>query len=101
MTDGQNFPVTFIRKPLQLRAMQWTGDNEDAIQTELAGQGFREVTLCTDPEHKHHPEQTAEVRNDFYDAWEGVEEGWWVCLDPHGRLFATSGAILEANYDQA
>lgn len=104
MSDGRHNPVVFTRRPLKLRAMQWTGDNEQDIQRELAGLSFQSKGIACDKPgctcgSWEHPEITAEVRNDFAGCTQGMETGWWVCVDEHGRMFPVDNDTLMANYD--
>lgn len=100
MSKGADFPVEFHRLPMKLRAMQWTGDNEGAIQTELTGDGaFHEIEYCEPDCPCDKPaEITAEVLNSFGTYWQGMETGWWVCMNESGQLFPLSPEMLVANY---
>lgn len=99
MTRGTDFPVEFHRLPMKLRAMQFNGINELAIQTELAGQSFALIANCPpDCGCGRPPEYTAELLNGFAGDWQGIKEGWWVCMNEDGKLFPLDQATLDANY---
>lgn len=100
MSKGADFPVEFHRLPMKLRAMQWTGDNEAAIQTELTGSSsFREIPACEPGCICDKPsEVTAEVLNSFGGYWQAIETGDWVCLNEKGELFPVEASTLMANY---
>lgn len=101
MSRGTDFPAEFHRLPMKLRAMQWTGINELAIQTELTGtQSFRAIPPCEgeDCQCGRPGWATAEVLSSFSHDWQVIGEGWWVCMNEDGKLFPLDQATLDANY---
>jgi hypothetical protein len=73
-------PDTYRKKPIELQAIQWTGDNADAIN-DWCGWKFDLV----DPEDRgDNPDHTAQVFVDANSVWIGIETGEWILKDRKG-----------------
>lgn len=91
-------PQTFRRKPIEIQAMQWTGDNAD----ELAGwtNGDFHVIDEEDRPHCDDPESTGSLLCGVNSVWFEMATGDWVCL-LNGYFFWIGGEPFRRDYEEA
>lgn len=88
---------TFRKKPVEIQAVQWTGDNEDEIQAWTGGAiGFHKI----DPgEHVDNPDATAALYVAANSIWLAIETGEWVIRDSKG-FYPCKADVFAASYEE-
>ena len=85
---------TFRRRPAEVQALQWTGDNAAELE-KFAGPDFDVVDQPDD-----NPEATAAIREGVHGTWELLYTGDWVIRDAEGRLAPVRAADFDAAYER-
>lgn len=89
--SGKGEQVTGVRrfrkKPIEVRAVRWTGDNLAAVQA-FAGADFREGEEC------------AQVYDKLHDTWMNVYDGQWVIEGVQGEFYPIAPDVLAATYEE-
>jgi hypothetical protein len=92
---------TYRKRPVTIEALQWTGDNVEAIQQWV---GCQEGIYLFLPECGHDMSGTDNTKPVLYvaanDAWLNVEIGEWIAKDRHGFYPIKDDVFLES-YDKA
>ena len=84
----------FRKKPVEVTAVQWTGDNEAEVRA-LAGEHFHAV----DPEDRgDDPDQTAALL-DEHSAWVEVYDGQWIVKGVRGEFYPITSEVLAETYE--
>lgn len=88
---------TFRRKPLLVKGMQWTGDNEAELRAWTGG----DFALTAMVDRITDPDLTGQVWVEPHSAWVPMRTGDWVMRDIYGEHYPTSPLVLEAMCDPA
>ena len=89
-------PQTFRHRSEEIEAVQWTGDNADALRA-FAGPDFDEIDL---DDRTEDPDETAAVRESEHGTWRGLKPGDWVVrLD--GGLYEFAADDFAKQYEPA
>jgi hypothetical protein len=83
----------YRKKPVEVEAMQWTGDNALAL-TSWTSNAFYPV----DPEDRDDPETTGDLLVTANSAHVGIETGEWIIRDARG-FYPCKPDIFEATYE--
>lgn len=87
-------PGFYRKKPLEVEAIQWTGDNANSIH---AWAGWKFDVLA--PEDRgDNPDYTAEVFVDANSVWIGIETGEWILRDSKG-FYPCKSDVFAETYD--
>lgn len=89
----------FRKKPVEIEAVQWTGDNEDELYAFTGAQNF----VVTDPEDRANsddPEATASVFDELHSTWVLVYTGQWVIRGVKGEFYPINEQVLAETYDR-
>lgn len=88
-------PRTYRKKPIEVQAMQWTGDNAEAIR---AWTGSKFDVL--DPEDRvDNPDHTAQLLVDANSVWMGIETGEWILCDRKG-FYPCKADVFAETYEE-
>jgi len=80
----------YRKKPLTVRAVQWTGDNESELHVFTGGR-FQAV----DPEDRgDDPAITGAVLDVLHSTWVGVKDGQWVIQGVKGEHYPIDEEVL-------
>lgn len=88
-------PQKYRKKPVEIEAMRWDGDNAEDIQVWM-GLGFHPVAPA---DRAKNPESTAELFVNANSRWLGIETGEWVIRDSRG-FYPCKPDIFEATYEE-
>ena len=86
---------TFRKKPVTVRAVQWTGDNEQEL-VEFTGGKFMAVA----PEDRgDDPEITGQVFDYLHGTWVGVKTGQHVVEGVRREFYPIDESVLAETYE--
>lgn len=85
--------MRYRKKPVEVEAVQWTGDNVAEIRA-LAGGKFH--PLCVPK-----GDITAEVKDVLHDTWVGVKDGQWIIRGVQGEFYPCDDVVFQATYEPA
>jgi hypothetical protein len=88
----------FRKKPVEIEAVQWTGDNEDELHTFTAGQFY--ATDDDDRANSEDPEATASVFDVLHSTWVLVYTGQWVIRGVKGEFYPIAEDVLAETYER-
>lgn len=86
---------TFRKKPIEIQAVQWTGDNEREIREWCGPSMFGALPLAV---HRD-PEITAEVLDTLHSTWVGVKTGQWIVRGVKGEYYPIAEDVLAETYE--
>lgn len=86
---------TFRKKPIQIQAVQWTGDNEREIREWCGPSMFGTLQ----PAVHRDPEITAEVLDTLHSTWVGVKTGQWIVRGVKGEYYPIAEDVLAETYE--
>ncbi len=101
--------VTLRAKPIDIKAIQYTGDNLTEINTEMLGR--RAITAVPPycvraypagqayPAAYPDPDVSAEVWNSERQQWLPIKAGDWVLQGPTGEFYPARPEAVAAKYD--
>lgn len=89
--------VKLRKKPVEVEAVQWTGNNADELE-EFTGGQFN-VLDREDRENSDDPECTAEVFDDLHSTWVGVKTGQWVLRGVKREFYPCDPEVLAETYE--
>lgn len=82
-------------KPVEVEALQWTGDNEDELRA-FVGDLFEAVA----PEDRgDDPDQTAAVLDTRHGAWRCVYVGQWIVKGVKGEVYPVADDVFAETYE--
>ena len=85
----------FRKKPIEVEAVQWTGNNEAEMRA-FAGDYFETV----DPEDRgDDPDQTAAVRDPVHKTWVRLHDGQWVVKGAWGKFYPVAADEFTETYE--
>lgn len=84
----------FRKKPLEIEAIQWTGDNEAELF------GFAEIDFYPYDEHQREIDGfTAEVYDRLHKTWIKVKTGDWILKGIQGEFYPCEEAVFAITYE--
>jgi len=92
----------FRKKPVEVEAVQWAGDNESELIAFTSG-NFRALPPVPYPPHLEHlppPPITAQVYDVLHSTWVGVETGQWVIKGVKGEHYPCDADVLAETYEE-
>jgi hypothetical protein len=84
-------PETFVKKPIEVQAIQWTGDNADELEV-FARYNF----IIPDEGHI----DCAEIYDRLHGTWIKVSVGDWVIRGVHGEFYPCNSDVFEVTYEK-
>lgn len=87
-------PIKARKKPVVVRAIQWTGGNEEAVR-KLADACFMSMDLP----NRVSPEMTAEVFDRLHYRWIPLRTGDWVIEGIRGEFYPCERLVFTETYD--
>jgi hypothetical protein len=85
---------TFRKRPVEIQAVQWTGDNETEL-AEFTGGRFEATS------ERYDPELTAAVYDELHSSWVQLRTGDWVARGVEGEFYPVADRILAVTYEAA
>lgn len=86
---------SYRKKPLTVRAVQWTGDNEAELIAFTANR-----FMAVDPEDRtDDPDLTGAVFDVLHSTWVGVKTGQWVIEGVKGEFYPIDQGVLDETYE--
>lgn len=89
---------TYRKKPVEIEAVQFTGDNEAEVQA-LTGADYFNVLDADDRMHSDDPEMTAQVFDVLHSTWVGVYDGQWIIRGVKGEVYPCAADVFTATYE--
>lgn len=86
----------YRKKPIEVDAIQWTGDNAEEL-AEFTGGQFHAAgngRIIDDPRFN------ARVFDELHDTWVGVKTGQWVIKGVKGEFYPIDEQVLAETYEQ-
>ncbi len=90
----------YRKKPVEVDAVQWTGDNEDEVFDLTGCAVFGAITAATRTATAD-PAFTAEVYDGLHDTWIPLRTGDWVVRGTRGEFWPVRGDIFAETYEPA
>jgi hypothetical protein len=88
------------KKPVEVEAVRWTGDNADAV-FELAGCGYFDVLDEQQRRDCDDPEATAAVFDKLHSTWVLVFDGQWIIRGVKGEFYPCADDVFRGTYEDA
>lgn len=85
---------TYRKKPVEVKAVQFTGSNFTEVQ-EFTSPGF--FQLATD---RYDPEIVAEVWDKLHDTWVGVKRNNYIIEGVQGEFYPCDQDVFATTYDE-
>lgn len=86
----------FVKKPVEIEAVQFTGDNVVEVQLLTGMFAFSEV----DPEDRgDDPDIIASVFDKLHSTWVGVKRGQWIIKGVKGEFYPCDENVFIETYD--
>lgn len=82
----------FRKRPVEIEAVQWTGDNFDELGRFTVGQ-FRRAAFGAGPAVR------AQVRDWLHATWIGVNDGDWIVRGPRGECYPVRADVFTETYE--
>lgn len=90
-------PGRYVSKRVEVDAIQWTGDNEKAVQAFARDVFF---TLSDDDRmNSDDPEATAQVFDRIHSTWVLVKTGQWIIRGTKGEHYPCDPEVFAEKYD--
>lgn len=87
-------PILCRKRPIQVLALQWTGDNEDAMRSFTKGQFEAPIPAPTEAEGR------AQVYDFLHEAWIPLQVGDWVIQGVAGEFYPCNNQVFIDTYEQ-
>lgn len=87
-------PETFRKRPVEVQAVRWTGDN--AAEVEAFAGGLFHRTKPSDV----WPDITAEVWDELHSTWVGVKTGQWIIRGVKGEFYPCAADVFDETYER-
>lgn len=91
--------IRFRKKPIEIEAVQWTGDNEEELYAFTGSQNFA-VIHPDDRANSDDPEATASVFDELHSTWVLVYTGQWVIRGVKEEFYPINEQVLAETYDR-
>lgn len=89
--------TTFRKRPIEVTAVEWRGDNLDEV-TALTGQHNFDTVEPAD--RGDDPEITAQVFDRLHSTWVGVRTGQWIIRGVVGEFYPIDPGVLAETYER-
>ena len=86
----------FRKKPVEIEAVQWNGDNFRAVH-DFTGEQF--YTLGPD-ERDEDPDATAQVFDELHSTWVLVYDGDWIIKGIKGEFYPCRDEVFQETYEE-
>lgn len=83
--------MKFIKKPVEIEALQWVGFNEEHLKTFTEG-NFRRIESPVD-------EYTAEIYDEIHNTWVKMKLTDWVIKGVQGEFYPCDNEVLRETYE--
>jgi len=93
-----NTSTRWRKKPVEIDAIQWTGDNLAELE-EFCGTGYFEAVPPEDRDPD--PDMTAQVYDKLHGTWVHVYDGQWVIRGIQGEHYPVAADVFAATYEPA
>lgn len=87
----------FKKKPVEIEAVRWTGDNEDFIREWTDGQ----FNALHEDYRTDDPEATAEVFDELHSTWVLVYTDDWIIRGIQGEFYPCRPDVFAETYEEA
>lgn len=94
-----NTPRTYVKKPVAVRAMQWDGDNTDAVERFTHG-GFKAIPLEERTEKQRANDVYALVWDYLHSTWVGVKANQWIIEGVLGEFYPCDDDVFSDTYEE-
>lgn len=91
-------PITARKKPVEIQAMQWTGDNE-ADLADFTGSRFAALDSA-DRANCDDPEATGQVFDELHSTWVLTYTGDWIIRGVKGEFYPCRDEVFQETYEQ-
>lgn len=88
----------FQKKPVEVEAIRWTGDNADELDKFTDGR-FNMLDR-EDRDNADDPDWTAQVFDDLHSTWVGVYTGQWIIRGVKGEFYPCAPEVLAETYEE-
>src|SRR5687768_16712957 len=85
----------FRKRPVEIEAVQWTGDNEE----ELIGFTSNQFQALAPEDRSDDPEATGSVFDVLHSTWVLVYPGQWVIKGVKGEFYPIAEDVLAETYE--
>jgi len=89
---------TYRKRPIELQAVQFTGDNIDAVR-QLTGESKFSLADDVDRENFHDQEIAAVVWDHLHSTWIGVKAGQWILKGTEGEHWSIDPKVFADTYE--
>ncbi|MDQ0371565.1 hypothetical protein [Catenuloplanes indicus] len=86
---------TYRKRPVEVQAVEWTGDNEGEIY-DWSGGNFRAVDV---EDRGDDPDITGEVYDRLHSTWVGVKAGHSIVRGVQGEFYPIAADVLAETYE--
>jgi hypothetical protein len=92
--------VTVRKKPVEVQAVQWTGENVDEIFN-LTTWRYFDVLASEDRANSDDPDATAAVFDKLHSTWVLVKDGQWIIRGVKGEFYPCDPEVFAETYELA
>lgn len=90
---------TYRARPVEIRAVEWTGDNANELYEFTEG-NFFSTDLIDLYAHNWDREITGMVFDTLHTTWVGVKTGQHIIEGTEGEFYPCDAVVLEAKYEK-
>jgi hypothetical protein len=90
--------VTVRQKPVEVQAIQWTGDNADEV-FEFTGCSHFDVLEESDRANSDDPDCSAAVFNKIHSTWIPLKDGQWIIRGVKGEFTRCADDVFRETYE--
>ncbi|MFJ5638685.1 hypothetical protein [Streptomyces sp. NPDC093223] len=91
--------VRYRKRPIEVDTIQWTGDNESAVQAFVGGPSHFYALSPEDREGSDDPEATATVYDKLHSTWVLVYTGQHIVRGVKGEFYPIAEDVLAETYE--
>lgn len=81
------------KRPVEIDAIRFTGDNADEVQRFLGDTPFRLISMTS------RPDIDATVWDKLHDTWVGVKRGQWLMIGTRGESWPVDEGVFAETYE--
>lgn len=90
-------PISVRKKPVEVQAMQWTGDNADALAAWT--RNLFDALDESDRAASDDPDATAQVYDALHSTWVLVQPGDWIIRGIQGEFYPCRHEVFVETYE--